>query len=406
METNKHILKNRSFAFLWSGQSISIFGIAIYTTCLPFLVFHIGGDAIDLGMAHSFFIIPQVYLLLISGVFVDRWPRKTIIIICDVIRGVAVLGITVLLLMDALNLTHIYLLTSLLGILSTFYRPAVRGITPQLVNKNQLISANSLRSISQQLSNMVGPVIAGAVVVQFGLYVAYGINTATFLISALFVSFVIVQQANNDILPETNNQSSFWRDFLDGWSAIKERAWLGVSILLGSLANIGIASFDVIILPVFAKEFYEGVVTYSWILSSMAIGALFCAFIIGKIDKLIHRGILYYSFMSLSGLGVLFLSFRPTVSIVLLIVALIGFCLTAFIIIWESAVQSLVEEELLGRVTSFQMFGGLVLLPIGYQIFGVIIDKYGINTSLTMAGIGIMFVSVLGLMNKRIRELR
>src|SRR5699024_6644298 len=142
------VLQNKSFALLWSGQSISIFGLAIYNTCLPFLIFHTGGVAIGFSLAHSFFIIPQIIFLLISGVYVDRWPKRKVLIVCDIIRGGAVLGISILLMIDKLALIHIYSLTALMGLLSTFYRPAVRGFIPQIVNKNELLSANSLRSIS------------------------------------------------------------------------------------------------------------------------------------------------------------------------------------------------------------------------------------------------------------------
>ncbi|AQQ55246.1 MFS transporter [Planococcus lenghuensis] len=416
-EVKAHVLKNRPFAFLWIGQSISLFGLAIYATCLPFLVFHAGGGAVELGFAHSFFIIPQLVFLLISGVFVDRWPRKIILLICDVIRGMAVAGITLLLVMGSLKLPHVYALTGLLGLISTFYRPAVRGIIPQLVAKNQLISANSLRSISQQLSEMIGPVVAGALVVNIGLYAAYGINTATFLLSALLVSAVAVSQARKRIAVDENDKTSFWNDFRDGWLALKKREWLGASILIGSLSNIGIASFDVIILPVFANEFYAGVLTYSWVLSSMAVGALVCAVIIGKIDRMAHRGILYYAFMSLSGIGILLLSFKPELWLLLLLTAMIGFSLTAFIIIWDSAsltafiiiwdsaIQELVEEDVLGRITSFQMFGGLVLLPVSYWIFGLIIENFGTTSSMAISGISIVLVSVAGLTNRKIRNL-
>src|SRR5690625_3903152 len=169
------VLRNRSFALLWSGQSISFFGLAIYNTCLPFLVFHTGGGAVELSLAHSFFIIPQIIFLLISGVYVDRWSKRKVLIVCDVIRGVAVLGISVLLIIDMLVLSHIYILTALMGFLSTFYHPAVRGIIPQIVRKDELISANSLRSISREVSEMIGPVVGGALVSTIGLYIAYSI---------------------------------------------------------------------------------------------------------------------------------------------------------------------------------------------------------------------------------------
>lgn len=400
-----HVLKNRSYAYLWTGQSISLFGLAIYSTCLPFLVFHAGGGAIELGFAHSFFIAPQILFLLASGVFVDRWSRKRIILICDLIRGAAIAVITILLLQDALALLHIYSLTTLLGFLSTFYRPAVRGITPQLVEKDQLVAANSLRAVSQEVSGMIGPVLGGAIVAGIGLYAAYSINALTFFLSALFVSFVTVKSVSNRHAVEGKKKNSFWTDFLIGWQTIKDRAWLGVSILLGSLVNIGIASFDVIILPVMADEVYDGVVTYSWILTSMAVGALICAFIIGKMDKLTRRGILYYSFMAITGGFVLLLSMKPTLWLVLLIAGGIGFCITAFVVIWESAVQALIDEEVLGRVTSIRMFGGLVLLPVGYWFFGVVIEQVGTSLAMVISGTMIIFISATGLLNKRIREL-
>lgn len=397
------VLQNKSFALLWSGQSISFFGLAIYNTSLPFLVFHTGGGAIELGLANSFFIIPQIIFLLISGVYVDRWPKQKVLIICDVIRGVAVLGISILLLMDTLILIHIYVLTALMGLLSTFYRPAVRGFIPLIIKKEQLLSANSLRSISQELSGMIGPVVGGILVASIGLYIAYSINTLTFLLSALLVSFISLKSTTK--VNEVKETSSFWNDFKDGWNAIRERAWLGASILIASLSNIGIASFDVIVLPVFANEAYSGVKTYGWFIASLAVGALLCATIIGRLERLSHRGILYYTFMGLSGICVLLLSLKPFLFLTLLLLAIIGFSLTAFIIIWESAVQELVDEKLLGRVTSFQMFGGLALLPIGYGIFGYLIENIGYIYSMSLAGISIIIVSLLGLTNKKIRQL-
>src|SRR5699024_5483865 len=99
------------------------------------LVFHTNGGAMELSLAHSFFIIPQIIFLLISGVYVDRWSKRKILIICDVIRGTAVLGVSILLITDRLALIHIYSLTALMGLLSTFYRPAARGFIPQIVKR-------------------------------------------------------------------------------------------------------------------------------------------------------------------------------------------------------------------------------------------------------------------------------
>lgn len=118
--------------------------------------------------------------------------------------------------------------------------------------------------------------------------------------------------------------------------------------------------------------------------------------IIGRLERLSNRGILYYTFMGLSGVCVVLLSLKPFLLLSLLLLAIIGFSLTAFIIIWDSAVQELIDETLLGRVTSFQMFGGLALLPIGYSVFGYLIESLGDIYSMNIAGISIIIVSALG----------
>ncbi|WP_040225425.1 MFS transporter [Bhargavaea cecembensis] len=398
------LLSNRSFLFLWTGQSISMFGLAVYTTCLPFLVFHAGGGAVELSLAQSIFIIPQLVFLLASGVFVDRWPKKRIMMIADLIRSLLVFSVAILLVVEELRLIHVYLLTGIIGLIGTFYRPAVRGITPLIVEKTQLISANSLRSISQQVNEMIGPAIGGFLAASIGLYVAYAINAVTFLLSALLVTLVAVRTVVPD--EEENGRSdNFLDDFVEGWKTVRKRGWLGASILIGSVSNVGIAAFDVIILPVYAASAFQGVRTYGLFLSSMAIGALVCAVVIGKINKLSNRGVLYYLFIGLSGVFVLCLSLKPALWLTLLLLSGIGFCLTAFIIIWDSVTQELIDEKLLGRVVSFEMFGGLALLPLSYALFGFLLEKMGVSWSMSLAGLVILAASLLGLANRRVREL-
>ncbi|WP_373894505.1 hypothetical protein ACUL41_18985 [Virgibacillus natechei] len=78
-----------------------------------------------------------------------------------------------------------------------------------------------------------------------------------------------------------------------------------------------------------------------------------------RLERISHRGILYYAFMALSGVGVLILSLQQIFLLSLILLAIIGFSLTAFIIIWDSALLELADEQVLGRVTSLHMFGGL-----------------------------------------------
>lgn len=101
------------------------------------------------------------------------------------------------------------------------------------------------------------------------------------------------------------------------------------------------------------------------------------------------------------GLLILFLSFSNYFLISLIIMFGIGFSITSFVIIWDSTVQELIEEEYLGRVTSLQMFGGLLFLPIGYYIFGFLIDHINIQFTTILSGLIIMSASLVGVLNDK-----
>lgn len=398
-------LSNRSFSFLWIGQSFSMFAFSINTTCLPFLVFHVGGGAAELSIAQTFFIVPQLVFLFISGIYVDRIPKKTILSSVDFLRGIAAAAIAGLLLTHQASTFYVYVLTALLGTFSSFYRPAVRSMLSWIVDDKYRLSANSLRSISQQLSKIIGPVVGSFLVVSVSLFSAYTINAILFALSALLVYFVRPQKREYSNGETGRKKGDFLVDLFAGWSTLIKVPWLGATILLGSLANMGIAGFDVILLPIYAKSVH-GIEAFGWFLTSMAVGSLLCALVIGRIDRLAKRGILYYSFMAASGLFVISLAMTPPFWLILVILAAFGFCLSAFIIIWESATQELIDKKLLGRITSIEMFFGLLLLPVSYSLFGWLVDKV-VNLSLTIviAGITIFLFSILGLFNRKIRTL-
>lgn len=404
-------LSNRSFFKFWLGQSVSVFGSSMYQAALPFLVFYINGGAAELSLANTFYIAPQIIVLLFGGVFTDRWNRKYTLVISDLIKSGVVFTICLLLFFDQLNVLHIYALTASLGMVSTFSRPTTRGIIPQLVEKRQLVNANSLRAISRQVSQMLAPVVGGFLITAVGLFIVFGITTFTFFFSALFLSTIHLYKKINESSEKESKRQSYWKDLLEGFKTVQTTNWLLIGIVVSSIINIFIASFDVIALPIYIKDTFSssgisGAEAYGFTLSSMAIGALLSAFWMGRQEKLPPRGILYYSLIGATGLSILFLALTSSLLITLFFTTIIGFLMTTFIIVWESLLQDLVDNEKLGRITSLDMFGGLVLLPVGYWIFGLLIETTNVSKVIQITGLGIIIMSILPLLFKSIRDLK
>lgn len=385
--------KNKNFVMLFSGQIVSFIGAALFTTSLPFLIIHLGGQASDISATQSMFIIPQLLILLLGGMLVDQLPKKFLIVIINLVRGIALLLITYLIINKHIRIWHIYLLTFFLGTLNTLYRPALKAILPSIVDKEYLVKANSYRTMAQQIFEMIGPILAAYLVVTFSIFITFGINAVSFLLAAFAFAFLSIERK-----PAVESKKTLWQQYKEGFQVLIQHKWLGYSILIGSVVNIGIASFDVIILPIYANEYFKGIESFGWLLSSMALGAFLGAWFISRQREVSNNFKKYYLFMLSVGLLILFLSFSNIFLLSLLMLFCIGFAITSFVIIWDSAVQELIEEEYLGRVTSLQMFGGLLFLPIGYYIFGYLIDHISIQLAMFLSSLIIILASIIGIL--------
>ncbi|MFD2829504.1 MFS transporter [Corticicoccus populi] len=388
---------NKNFLYFLSGQIASSIGLALFTTSLPFLVMYLNGNASDISGVQSMFIVPQIFILLIGGVFVDRLPKKTVIILLNILRATALFIISVLIFTGRIELWHIYVLTFLLGLFSTIYQPALRAFLPSVISKEFLIRANSYRSMIRETSEMIGPVFAAFLVTAYGIFLTFGVTAVSFLLAAVSYVFIAVNRP-----PDPNTRNTIMSDFKSGVKILFEKKWLGSSIFIGSIVNVGIASFDVIILPVYAEYHFDGIQSYGLLLSSMAVGAFLGALVISRQTKIEKRMKKYYSFMLILGLSILLLYFINHFYIVLIIMLLIGFSISSFIILWDSTIQELIEEKFLGRIISLQMFGGLLLLPVGYYFFGVIIDYINFEISIIISALIIILSALTGLLIRKI----
>jgi DHA3 family macrolide efflux protein-like MFS transporter len=392
---------NSNFKKYFSGQIISVLGLALFNTSLPFLILYLDGDAKDISGVQSMFIIPQLCILLFGGILVDRLPKKPIIITLDILRGIALSIIVVLIVSGNILLWHVYILTLLLGMFSTIYRPALKAFLPSIIHKDYLIKANSYRSMIREISEMFGPVVAAFLVSVIGIFMTFGITAVSFILAAVVYMFIIVERK-----PIVEERKTVIHDFKEGFNILIRHQWLGLSILIGSIVNIGIASFDVIILPVYANTHFDGIESYGIFLSSMAIGAFLGAIVSSRQSKVKNKMSRYYFYMLILGIFILLLPILNHLYFSLLLMISIGFSITSFIILWESTIQEAIEEKYLGRVTSLQMFGGLLFLPVGYYFFGWIADNINIESSLLISAIIIIISSLLGIILQRKYNIR
>jgi MFS family permease len=193
MSKVSEVLKKRNFFLLWLGQIISQLGDRLDQMALiAFVYLRAPGSALEIAKILSFTIIPVFVIGPIAGVYVDRWDRRRTMYICDLLRAALVLNIP-LFLFYSKSLSLIYLIIFVVFSIGRFFVPAKLSIIPDLVEKKDLLMANSLVNTTGMIAAILGFGISGVVVEWLGAKSGFYLDSLSFLISGSLIFFIAKQ---------------------------------------------------------------------------------------------------------------------------------------------------------------------------------------------------------------------
>lgn len=366
-------LRNRPFANLWSGQTISRLGDALYQIALAWWVLEKTGSATTMGLVLVFSIAPAILFALIGGVLVDRLPRFRIMLSSDLVRGVIVIGVSILAYADRLEVWHIFIASLLFGIVDAFFQPAYMAAVPEIVDSATLPSANSLTSLSQQAAGVLGPLLGAILVKWGGTPTAFLLDGISFFISAAFLIPLQRMETQRPAVPAT--KIDFWKDMRDGLRIVFGLPWIWITILLASLGNVTRGGPTHVAIPFIMDETLKaGVDGLGWFRTVVFFGSVVGALWVGRMVKIHRRGWITYGAMILAGFMTIWIGIARTIEEVLAAGLVIGICTAIFNLLWITTLQETVAQDKLGRVASIDYLGSLVFVPIGFAVTGFFTD--------------------------------
>ena len=416
-------LRHRPFALLWSGQTISRLGDSLYSVALAWWVLQATGSATAMGTVLIFSFTPMLIFLLIGGVAVDRLPRLRVMVVSDVASGLVVLGVAALAAAGRLEVWHVYIASAVFGFLQAFFFPAYTAAVPELTPAEGLPSANSLTSLSQQLSGIAGPAIGAWVVANWGTPAAFAVNGLSFFIAAACVLPVLgigfAQAPGRDgrltqldpagAAPPTRpdrERRNAWRDLREGIGLVLREPWLWITITVSSLANITLSGPRSVALPFLVERtLHASVGTLGLLYSAGSAGAVLGAVWLGGRKRLRRRGLLAYGTSALCGLAALAMGLVPSVPVAAAASFIIGLCISVFSLVWTNTLQELVPRDALGRVSSIDALGSFMLLPLGYGLTGWATDRLGPPLIFVIGGLGTAVLALAAWLHPAIRQL-
>jgi MFS family permease len=213
------VLRQRNFGLLWAGQIISMVGDWVLFVSLPFYIYTLTGSTMATGIMFIVQTIPRLFFGSVAGVFVDRWNRKYTMVIVNLIQALILVPLILVRSQDLIWI--IYLCAFADSLVSQFFSPAQTALIPMLVEEKDLLSANSLNSMSQELTRLVGPSLGGLLFGLLGVSSVITLDLISFLFSAALVALILIPAmstaAEQEQQPEGSASSMVMNSLVKVW---------------------------------------------------------------------------------------------------------------------------------------------------------------------------------------------
>lgn len=386
---------NRGFRQLWLGQVVSQMGDWFNTIAVYTIILNLTGSGRYIGLLMVARFLPSFIFGSFSGVFADRFSRRSIMIISDLLRAVVVLGFLFVRRADQLWL--IYVLTVLQLALSTFFEPAKTAAIPSIVSDRELVSANAISSVTWSAMLTLGAAIGGLVTDWFGTDVAFVLDALTYILSAALIASVRVPK----LTPREKHKLTVKRalgisETIEGAKYVKRRPRVLALMLVKPAWGLGGGILT--LLAVFGERVFP-------IGSSPAagIGVLFMARGIGTaIGPIVARRLSgegkqkMQTWIGLAFLigGVFYIAFGAATSFIVALIVLTTAHMGGSILWVFSTVllQRGVEDSFRGRVFAAELALLTLTMAASNYATGELLDRFSFSPRVVTMGMGVVFL--------------
>lgn len=379
-------LRFRDFRLLWTGMTLSLLGDGVLLVALAWQAYELTNRPAAMSLVGVALTVPQVVLVLFGGVVSDRFERRRLMLAADVVRGVSLAFLAWLSISGALALWHMVVFAAVYGAASAFFMPAFEALVPQLVPKERLTEANALdQFVRPAMLWLLGPALGGVLIGTAGAGWAFALDAVTFAVSAFCLQRLTRIPREE---PESLSVRAVIAELREGFTFVRSKPWLGATFLAATFTYLLFLGPTEVLLPYLVKNELGGKAhDFGLILAAGGVAALVAAFVIGQ-TGLPRRTITFtYLAWTVATLSVAGYGLAQTRWQAMCAAALIGGFETLGAVAWTTTKQRLVPGELLGRVSSFDWFISIALVPVSFAITAPVAAVFGTRETLIGAGV-------------------
>jgi DHA3 family tetracycline resistance protein-like MFS transporter len=385
-------LRERDFALLWIGMTVSLLGDGIFIVAEAWQVYDIHNDPVALSLVGLAWTGGMTAFLLTGGIVSDRLERRRVMIAADIVRALVVGVTAVLSLAGVLEIWHLVLLAVLYGAGEAFFGPAFGALIPDVVAPHQLVEANSLdQLVRQACERLIGPAIGGFVVAAIGAGGAFLVDAGTFLVSAACIWALRVRS-----LPVATSEDPDRGGLREGMRFVRSQPWLWSTLIAASLSLLLFLGPLEVLLPfVIRNDLDAGAGGYGAVLAAAGAGSVLMSLVVSQRGP--PRRYLTFAYATWTFSTVAFVGWAVGTTLwqFMAFAVVFGALETAGMVVWGTLMSSRVPPDLRGRVHSLDWFVSIGLTPVSFALTGPLSKGIGVDATLILAGVLPMVVCVV-----------
>ncbi|HEY7090214.1 MAG TPA: MFS transporter [Tepidisphaeraceae bacterium] len=383
-------LRHRNYRLFFVGQGVSVIGTWLTTTATSWLVFRLASEsgaihaATVLGIVRFAALAPVSVLAPIAGVLIDRWNRHHVLVVTQFLSMIQSGALAMLTYSGKINVGQIIGLSVFQGLINVFDAPARQAFVVEIVeHRADLANAIALNSSMFNGARLIGPAIAGFLIAAVGEAMCFSIDAVSYL--AVLIALLMMR------LPRVHShprEHSAWRELRDGFRYSIGFAPVRAMLILAGLISFTVGAFQTL-MPIFADEAApagRGAAVFGFLGAAVGVGSLAGAVYLASRRTVVGLGKVIAVAAGLGGVAMI--GFAASHSLLLMMITCVfaGFGMIVTFAGSNTLLQTMVEDEMRGRLMSFFIVAVMGAAPLGSLIAGWVADRIGDARTTELAG--------------------
>jgi MFS family permease len=400
-------LRHRNFRLFLGGQIVSLVGTWMQRVALGWLVYRLTHSAFLLGLVGFAGQIPSLFLSPLAGVWADRWNRHRMVIATQALSMLQALALAALVLVGSVAIWHLVALSLFLGLVNAFDVPARQAFLVQMVDgRDDLANAIALNSSTFNAARLVGPAIAGLLIVEMGEGLVFLVNGVSYV--AVIAALLAIRVAPRPL--PSGPSAPPWHHMKEGVAYAWSLSSIRTLLLIVGLAGFAGMPYRVL-MPVFATDVLHGDAhTLGFLTGGIGVGALGGALFLAARRGVRGLGRVILVAVVMFGASIVGFSASRSFALSLLLVFFAGFGMMVQTASCNTILQTIVDDDKRGRVMSFYAAALQGTMPLGSLLAGTLAGVVGAPRTVLLGGIACLlgalgFARTLPTLRREIRPI-